>query len=95
MRQASRTGHRRGHRFRVLRTDDPHGLRERRQLLARRGPRSSAAVCPIDVALLFAGACVVPPLEAVLTLTAEGAAEAADISTHDTSWWPMSTAGPT
>ena len=34
---------------------------------------------PVDVALLFAGAGVVPPLEAVLTLTGDEAAEAADI----------------
>ena len=42
--------------------------------------RSIAERCgPIDVALLFAGAGVVPPLEAVLTLTGEEAAEAAVI----------------
>jgi L-ascorbate metabolism protein UlaG (beta-lactamase superfamily) len=34
---------------------------------------------PVDVALLFAGAGVVPPLEAVLTLTGEEAAEASVI----------------
>jgi len=39
--------------------------------------RSIAQRCgPIDVALLFAGAGVVPPLEAVLTLTGEEAVEA-------------------
>jgi len=39
--------------------------------------RSIAKRCgPIDVALLFAGAGVVPPLDAVLTLTAEESAEA-------------------
>jgi L-ascorbate metabolism protein UlaG (beta-lactamase superfamily) len=42
--------------------------------------RSIAERCgPLDVALLFAGAGVVPPLEAVLTLTGEEAAEAAVI----------------
>jgi L-ascorbate metabolism protein UlaG (beta-lactamase superfamily) len=42
--------------------------------------RSIAERCgPIDVALLFAGAGVVPPLEAVLTLTGEEAAEATRI----------------
>jgi L-ascorbate metabolism protein UlaG (beta-lactamase superfamily) len=42
--------------------------------------RSVAQNCgPIDVALLFAGAGVVPPLEAVLTLTGDEAAEAAVI----------------
>ena len=34
---------------------------------------------PVDVALLFAGAGVVPPLEAVLTLTGDEAAEASVI----------------
>jgi L-ascorbate metabolism protein UlaG (beta-lactamase superfamily) len=34
---------------------------------------------PVDVALLFAGAGVVPPLEAVLTLTGDEAAEATDV----------------
>jgi L-ascorbate metabolism protein UlaG (beta-lactamase superfamily) len=42
--------------------------------------RSVAQRCgPVDVALLFAGAGVVPPLEAVLTLTGEEAAEASVI----------------
>ncbi|SDG05338.1 L-ascorbate metabolism protein UlaG, beta-lactamase superfamily [Blastococcus aurantiacus] len=42
--------------------------------------RSVAQICgPIDVALLFAGAGVVSPLEAVLTLTGDEAAEAAVI----------------
>lgn len=42
--------------------------------------RSIAERCgPIDVALLFAGAGVVPPLEAVITLTAEEVAEASVI----------------
>ena len=42
--------------------------------------RSIAQRCgPIDVAVLFAGAGVVSPLEAVLTLTAEEAVEASVI----------------